>query len=122
MNTICPVENDTIRHYAEQDRSEDLQAEVRRYVDELTQTQQGRNTVLEEEYMALDTATDRLIASIVSTPISIDTINAVKEFRQTFFVAASRIAGRLIAADIKSAQEDHAVERFMRRQEARCEP
>lgn len=121
MNNVCPVEHDTIRYYAALDRRDDLQAEVNRYVKIFTEDRQGINTLRYED-SSVEDLIDLLVLEVVTHPIDSRTIEQVKIFRLQMFVAAAKLAGRKIAEDIKAAQEDHAVERFMWRQEARCEP
>lgn len=111
MNNVCPVEHDTISHYAERDRSEDLQAEVNRYVKIFTEDRQGINTLRYED-SSVEDLIDRLVLEVVTHPIDSRTIEQVKEFRLKVFVAAARLAGRKIAEDIKAAQEGAALSAY----------
>lgn len=107
------------RHLAEEQRSDDLKEEVSRYVRMYTEDRSGIGTLRGEE-PDLEDRIDMLIAEIVTRPIDSRTVEQVKEFRLEVFRAASRVAGRKIAAAIEQACEDAALERWERRQE-RCE-
>lgn len=116
-----PVVTDTARHYAQMDSADSLEEEMRRRVKELTCDVQGNNTVRSEE-SGIESAIDALVLAIVSQPVGIHVVSLCRTFRQEFFVAASKVAGRMLHDDIRHAQEDAAVEAFEQRQFERREP
>lgn len=116
-----PLSSAINNHLREEERSEDLQAEVERYVRLYTEDRQGINT-LRDEMPDVEDLIDKLVLEIVSSPIDSRTIEQVRKFRLSVFVAASKLAGKQIAKDIRNAQEDAAVTAYELRQMERCEP
>ncbi len=107
-NIAYPLSSAINNHLREEQRSEDMQEEVNRYVKMFTEDRQGINTLRDEDENVEDLI-DRVILEIIAHPIDSRTIEQVKEFRLQVFRAASKLAGRKIADDIQHAREDAAI-------------
>lgn len=114
-NIAYPLSSAINNHLREEEAAENLREEVRRYVEIYTSDMQGINTLRDEDCNVEDLI-DRVILEIITHPIDSRTIEQVKEFRLQVFKAASCLAGRKIADDIKAAREDAAITAWERRQ------
>jgi hypothetical protein len=113
-----PVVSDTARYLDAMDRRDAEVERIAEIVADLRGTDDGFNTIMSEPEMEHHAAIALRI--LVRSKIGLSKEQAIKEFEIAFKVAAHRVAGRMLAEEIKQAKEDAAVAAYERRQE-RCE-